>query len=138
VFQPRVQIVQVGRPLIFANLEPFVVNFHTIPIRNIGANVTLSPMTQWSTGYSKPEKSPVRIMSVLHTWQRAYHVVLNHPWGAVTDRNGSFSIPRLPPGNYELVIWHERADDLNHGLNVTVRDDQPLNLKLTYPATRFR
>jgi hypothetical protein len=34
-------------------------------------------------------------------------MVVSHPYYAVTDLNGSFELTDVPPGNYEVVAWHE-------------------------------
>ena len=44
----------------------------------------------------------------VHAWMNAYVGVLEHPFFAVTDANGRFSIPQLPPGTYTIETWHER------------------------------
>ena len=36
-------------------------------------------------------------------------VVLNTPWFAVSDKSGRFAIPHVPPGEYQLHVYHERA-----------------------------
>jgi hypothetical protein len=33
--------------------------------------------------------------------------VAPHPYYAVTDENGAFVLTDVPPGEYELVAWHE-------------------------------
>jgi hypothetical protein len=33
---------------------------------------------------------------------------MDHPFFAVTDENGEFSISGLPAGSYTLAVWHER------------------------------
>ena len=33
--------------------------------------------------------------------------VFDHPYYAVTNEQGTFSIPDLPAGNYVLTAWHE-------------------------------
>ena len=40
-----------------------------------------------------------------------------------TAPNGSFSIPNVPPGNYELVIWDDALDLIFATLGVTVNPD---------------
>ena len=42
-----------------------------------------------------------------HPWEKAYIAALSHPFSAVTDRDGSFTIKGLPPGQYEIAAWHE-------------------------------
>ena len=39
---------------------------------------------------------------------RAWHLPLDHPYGAVTDADGNFTIKNLPVGTHKFRIWHER------------------------------
>jgi hypothetical protein len=38
-------------------------------------------------------------------WLRAYLFVDDHPYYARTDAQGRFSLPKVPPGRYQLVCW---------------------------------
>ena len=42
-----------------------------------------------------------------HVWMNAEMMVAPHPYFAVTDANGEFQITQVPPGEYEIVAWHE-------------------------------
>jgi hypothetical protein len=42
-----------------------------------------------------------------HVWMNAEMMVVSHPYYAVTDESGRFELNDVPPGNYELVAWHE-------------------------------
>jgi hypothetical protein len=35
----------------------------------------------------------------------AYLFVSDHPYCAITDADGHFEWPRVPPGEYELITW---------------------------------
>jgi len=37
----------------------------------------------------------------------AWLVVQRHPYYAITDERGRFRLDEVPPGTYELVVWHE-------------------------------
>jgi Carboxypeptidase regulatory-like domain len=52
----------------------------------------------------------------------AYVGVLEHPFFAVTDESGRFSIPRLPPGTYTIEIWHERYGTQTQQVTVAAKD----------------
>ena len=42
-----------------------------------------------------------------HVWMNAEMMVVSHPYYAVTGQDGKFELTDVPPGNYELVAWHE-------------------------------
>ena len=44
----------------------------------------------------------------VHGWMEAYVGVTDHPYHAVSGEDGTFSMDRLPPGEYEIEAWHER------------------------------
>jgi hypothetical protein len=42
-----------------------------------------------------------------HLWMNAEMLVVAHPYYAVTDDSGEFELSDVPPGDYEIVAWHE-------------------------------
>jgi hypothetical protein len=42
-----------------------------------------------------------------HVWMNAEIFVVPHPYYAVTDESGKFELTGVPPGDYEIVAWHE-------------------------------
>ena len=47
-------------------------------------------------------------------WMRGYVFVDDHPYYVRTDRDGRFTLPQAPPGDYDLVCWMpdwRKADD---------------------------
>jgi hypothetical protein len=42
-----------------------------------------------------------------HAWMNAEILVVPHPYYAVTDESGRFELTGVPPGEYEIVAWHE-------------------------------
>ncbi len=43
-----------------------------------------------------------------HPWMRAYVNVMPHPYFAVSDADGKFTIANLPPGEYTVAAVHEK------------------------------
>ena len=62
-----------------------------------------------------------------HVWMNANVIVVRNPYYAVTDEHGSFKLSDVPPGEYEIVAWHEgwqvqsEAKVLDVGAQVEVR-----------------
>ncbi len=44
----------------------------------------------------------------IHDWMKAYVYVLETPFFAKTDAHGKAKILDLPPGEYEVLVWHPR------------------------------
>jgi len=42
-----------------------------------------------------------------HVWMNAEMMVVPHPYYDVTDESGRFEFRNVPPGNYQIVAWHE-------------------------------
>ena len=53
----------------------------------------------------------VRVFCNIHSSMSAMIVVLATPYYATTGKDGSFEIPEVPPGHYQLSVIHERATE---------------------------
>ncbi|MEX0776467.1 MAG: hypothetical protein WD042_12255 [Phycisphaeraceae bacterium] len=50
---------------------------------------------------------PMEFKCDVHAWMNAHVFVMAHPFYAVTQEDGSFTIKGLSPGKYTLSVWHE-------------------------------
>jgi hypothetical protein len=64
----------------------------------------------------------------LHPWARAWIVVLDHPYYAMSEKNGTFSIDDVPAGTYHVKVWHPLLGTAEQV--VTVGSGQPANVAL--------
>ena len=51
----------------------------------------------------------VRLFCNIHPTMSAVIVVLDTPWFAATNTQGSFRVAAVPPGEYVLEVFYERA-----------------------------
>jgi hypothetical protein len=59
---------------------------------------------------------PVFIKCDIHNWMSAYVLVLDHPYAAITGKDGTFKIENAPVGEeVRIFAWHEVAGFLNEG-----------------------
>jgi plastocyanin len=69
----------------------------------------------------------------IHDWMRAYVFVSETPYFAVTDAGGAATLD-LPPGDYEVRVWHPEQKDASDASRVRHRvtggDDPPLRFSI--------
>jgi hypothetical protein len=44
-----------------------------------------------------------------HAYMESWAMAVNNPYYALTDGEGKFSIDGIPPGTYQLVVWHPQT-----------------------------
>jgi hypothetical protein len=105
-FTPHVQIAGIGSELLLKNSDPIL---HTVHARLGKETLFNVGLPRWRRLSKILDRSGViRIdCDVLHTWMSAAIVVVSSPYVAVTRENGSFTIEKIPPGSYDVEIWHE-------------------------------
>ena len=143
-FVPRVQVVQRGEKVQVRTSDPVLHNahaWHTGPKEVSLANLALSqPGQTMDLGRRLASRLPpsgesiVSLRCDVHPWMAAWLVVLDHPYGTVTDAEGRFELPEVPPGSYRLVAWHERLGRAERP--VTVGPDGRVDVEVTFPASR--
>jgi hypothetical protein len=42
-----------------------------------------------------------------YDWMKAYVLVMPHRFYALTDAKGEFELEKVPPGQFDLILWHE-------------------------------
>jgi plastocyanin len=116
-FDPHVLAIPVGGAVDFPNDDPF---YHDVFSNYSGQ--------QFNLGLYKPRTSKrevftragiVRVFCNIHPTMSAVIAVLDTPWFGVSDGPGEFEMRDVPPGNYTLHVFHERASD--ETLNALVR-----------------
>jgi len=71
---------------------------------------------------------PIQVKCDLHSWMQAYWLVLDHPYSAITQADGTFEIKDLPVGTHQFRVWHERVGYLERSLKVKIKDGQTTQL----------
>jgi plastocyanin len=106
-FQPHVMAISLGSTVDLPNLDLI---FH-----NAFSNFSGQP---FDVGLYPPRTSKsvtfrhagiVRVFCNIHAFMSAIIAVLNTPWYAVTQATGKYAIDGVPPGEYQLRMFHERA-----------------------------
>jgi plastocyanin len=79
--------------------------------------------------FDKPGR--VDVFCSIHENMHCVVLVLENPFYAVTDDNGDFKIPNVPPGTYKLKAWHERLPADEQEIIVPTNGDVKADFTLT-------
>ena len=136
LYQPRVLGILKGQPLIVRNLDKGMHNIHFSPANNPAGNQGSPKKGDEATFLFPNAERGIKIKCDVHPWMIAWLHVSEHPYFSVTRSDGRFSIPGLPPGDYELLAWHERfpADPLK--AKVRVEAGKTAILDFTFEAPK--
>jgi plastocyanin len=106
-YTPHVLGIQTGQELEVVNSDPTLHNVHSLSKDNSQFNVAQPKQGMKLT--KKFDKVEVfKVKCEVHTWMGAYIGVFSHPYFAVTGDDGSFSLKKLPAGEYTIETWHEK------------------------------
>ena len=128
-FRPHVQTAAKGQTLVVKNNDPMLHNTHLYLNKKTVYNFAL-PRTGMEVKKAINRAGLIEIECDAHDWMKGYLYVTEHPYAAVTDANGSFSIRDIPPGDYEIEVWHEAFGMQEH--KVTVVPGEVLDLNIEY------
>ena len=109
-FEPRVIAVPLGSTI---NIFSRDRTEHDARFYREGAGEAVDRIRTFNVGSIVPsekiakEAGIVEARSSRQPWMRGYIAVFNHPYYAVTDDKGTFSIDGLPAGTYTVKVWHE-------------------------------
>lgn len=138
-FLPHALIVPTGRTVKVLSDDPIAHNTHTYPSKNDSVNSGVAPNDRegkLSFSYRRSEAAPLAVSCDYHGWMKAWHLPVDHPYAAVTDENGNFSIPNLPAGKHSFVVWHEsvQGNFVQRKLSVTVNPGETTEMKIDLPV----
>lgn len=106
-YSPHVFAMQKGQSIKFQNPDGINHNVHLMPVKNKEMNRAMANADVTFTYEAEFAEEPFTIKCDVHSWMKAYCAVFDHPYFDVTGIDGTFSIEGLPPGTYDIEVWHE-------------------------------
>ena len=139
MFRPRIQGLFVGQDFAMRNSDPIIHNVRSLSQENRPFNIAQPAGTPDRLKRFSDKEGPIELRCDFHRWMRAFIFVMEHPFFAVTNSQGQFTIKNLPPGEYTLASWHESfgenkqtiksgVDDLK-GITFTYKPKRELNFE---------
>ena len=104
-------------------------NVHAKPAVNAEFNRTQPQRDSHMTQIFTAPEVMVRLTCDVHPWMVGWVGVMAHPFFAVTSADGTFTIPGIPAGTYDVAVWHEKLGEVT--TSVTIAAGAPATASLT-------
>jgi plastocyanin len=123
-YHPHVLGLQTGQTLRVLNSDPTTHNVHPSPRVNQEWNQSQPPSAAPIEKKFNRKETLIPVKCNQHPWMKAYIGVLDHPYYAVSAKDGTYSIKNVPPGNYTLVFWHETLGEQTQNITVAAKESK--------------
>jgi plastocyanin len=131
-FIPRVLPIVKGQSVSFPNLDDIYHNvFSVSPLATFDLGQYKGKETPRSVTFDKPGLVPVYCN--IHPQMLSYVAVLENDAFVLTQKDGRFEIPNLPPGTLELNAWTPGAQRASQ--SITIAPGQVLDVTLRVEQT---
>jgi hypothetical protein len=118
-YEPHVFGVMKRQPIKIVNSDATLHNIHAMPRSNKEFNLAMPNKDDVREQEFKKAEDAVKIKCDVHPWMLAYCFVMEHPYYAVTGKDGAFRIPsELADGEYGIKLWHETLGEATGKLTV--------------------
>lgn len=131
-WDPQVQVAVTGGTLNVTNYDPLAETAMATRVAT-GDTVAVAPFTD--DGQVIPYDGLLRTPEVLEfsvesrPMSRAWVVVLDQPYFAITDGKGSFSMDGVPPGVHRIRVWHPTLGTTDGTVTVTAGGTATVDLQ---------
>ncbi|MBC7820804.1 MAG: hypothetical protein IAG10_28295 [Planctomycetaceae bacterium] len=143
-FIPHAFVLRTDQTLFVKSNDEFNHNTRTNPLKDANAplNVIIAPKDRKGVEvkYRAAESLPTEIKCDLHAWMSARALVIDHPYGAISDKDGKVKFEKLPAGEVEFRVWHEFNSGLyvERAWKVTVKPGTNDAGVIKVPADKFK
>lgn len=127
-FEPHILPILAGSSVEFPNSDPF---FHNVFSLSTASAFDLGHYPAGATRtvtFDRP--GLVKVFCHLHADMSGVILVLDNPFFTIPDESGSYRIDGIPPGQYHVVAWHERARRVSRSVKVDAATETTLDFQI--------
>jgi len=120
-YTPVILAVQTGQKLKVKNSDPTTHNVHAQPADGTGNKqfnqIQVANSPDLVLSFDKPEMF-MKVACDVHNWMFSWVSVFDHPYFAVSAKDGTFKIANVPAGKYTIVAEHRKAGKATQQIEV--------------------
>ncbi len=129
-YQPHVLAFPAGSSVDILNNDGILHNIHTYSEKNPAFNKAQPKFRKKLTQKFEHPELAIKVACDAHGWMGGWFFVQDHPYYVVTDANGAFQLTDVPPGDYELKVWHETLGESTQNVSVKAKEDAKVSFEL--------
>lgn len=107
-FEPHAVAVSTKQTLVVGNSDPVGHNSLMNFFKNPAQNPIIPAKSSLPFKLTAAELLPTKISCSIHPWMQGIVLVQDHPYMAVTDKDGKFELKNLPAGKLTIRLWQEK------------------------------
>jgi len=107
IYHPRVVAARVGQEVVIINSDTVFHNVRSISKNNPTFNVPMAKKDQRISKRFDHAEIFLQAKCSVHPWMGANIAVIEHPYFAISNEQGEFTLKNLPEGHYTIEAWHE-------------------------------
>lgn len=133
-FVPHVLLVSRGSTVTIGSSDPILHNLRIFREAQMLMHEWQQPAPQPNAiSWRFDEAGRFLVRCGVHAWMSAWVIVAEHPYYALSDADGNFTIPQAPPGGSTLRVWHEALGEQRQSVVV---NDNTASIVIRFPEPR--
>jgi plastocyanin len=133
-YTPQILAAQTGQKITVKNSDPVLHNVHAVPKTDGNKEMNAPQMPgsgDLSVTFDKPEMF-LKFQCDVHPWMFAWVSVFDHPYYAISAKDGTFKISNVPAGKYTIQAAHRKAGAVTQ--EIEVKEGAPAKVDFTLEA----
>ena len=136
LYEPHVVGVRIGQSMKILNPDGTLHNVHAKAKVNEEFNVAMPKFRKEISKTFDKAEFMFSIKCDVHPWMLAWVAVMPHPYFAVTKTDGRYVIADLPPGEYEIEVWHERLGTQTRKVSLVEAETKEIDFTFLPPVSQ--
>ncbi len=160
-FLPMMNIVRDNHDVVVTNMDPAMHDVQAYETSHLGPRVLFNiplpvseryqPQAGLNPNFTKYHEGQAVTQAVhmtknrrvfvmqcgFHAYMESWALVADHPYHAITDEQGRFTLTDIPPGTYEVAVWHPYLRE-RETKEVTIQSKESTTLDVTIDAPTGR